>query len=116
EVFLKVHPDYAPTRFWAFDGVVPGPLFRAKYGEPVMVRFQNHLPSVKAAQNFGIAEMTTHLHNGHTPSESDGNPVNYFNSANDPNAINPLGFKDQHYPNVRAGYTKRGDRIGDPTE
>ena len=28
--------------------------------------------------------MTTHLHNGHTPSESDGNPVNYFNSINDP--------------------------------
>jgi len=116
EVFLKVHPDYAPTRFWGFDGLVPGPLFRAKYGEPVMVRFHNHLPSVKGAQNFGIAEMTTHLHNGHTPSESDGNPVNYFNSANDPNAINPLGYKDQHYPNVRAGYTNRGDRIGDPTE
>ena len=32
---LQLHPDYAPTRFWAFDGVVPGPLIRAKYGEPV---------------------------------------------------------------------------------
>ena len=49
-----------------------------------MVRFQNNLPSVKIPQAFGIAEMTTHLHNGHTPSESDGNPVNYFNSINDP--------------------------------
>jgi len=60
---------------------------------------------VKTPQAFGIAEITTHLHNGHTPSESDGNPVNYFNSINDPNAINPLGFKDQHYPNVLAGFT-----------
>ena len=60
---------------------------------------------MKTPQNFGIAEMTTHLHNGHTPSESDGNPVNYFNSINDPNAVNPYGFKDQHYPNVYAGFT-----------
>ena len=99
-----------------FDGVVPGPLFRAKYGEPFMVRFHNHLPSVKIPQAFGIAEISTHLHNGHTPSESDGNPVNYFNSVNDPNAVNPDGFKDQHYPNVRAGFTARGDMVGDPTE
>ena len=104
ECFIKVHPDYAPTRFFAFDGVVPGPLIQAKYGEPVLVRYKNKLPSVKIPQDFGIAEMTTHLHNGHTPSESDGNPVNYFNSINDPNAVNPLGFKDQHYPNVYAGF------------
>ena len=60
---------------------------------------------MKTPQDYGIAEMTTHLHNGHTPSESDGNPVNYFNSINDPNAVNPHGFKDQHYPNVLAGFT-----------
>jgi FtsP/CotA-like multicopper oxidase with cupredoxin domain len=104
ECFIKVHPDYAATRFFAFDGVVPGPLIKAKYGEPVLVRYKNKLPSVKVPQNYGIAEMTTHLHNGHTPSESDGNPVNYFNSINDPNAVNPNGFKDQHYPNVLAGF------------
>ena len=98
---LNLHPDYARTKAWGFDGLVPGPLFRVKYGEPVMVRFHNHLPSVKIPQAYGIAEMTTHLHNGHTPSESDGNPVNYFNSVNDPNTVNPDGFKDQHYPNVQ---------------
>ena len=113
---IKFHPDYGTTTAWCFDGQVPGPLFQAHYGEPIMVRFHNHLPSVTQPQAFGIAEMTTHLHNGHTPSESDGNPVNYFNSINDPNPINPLGFKDQHYPNVLAGYTARGDKIGDPTE
>ena len=116
EVMLKMHPDYGLTKWWGFDGVVPGPLFRAKYGEPVMVRFNNQLPSTSVPQAYGIAEMTTHLHNGHTPSESDGNPVNYFNSINDPNAINPHGYKDQHYPNVRAGYTARGDLVGNPNE
>jgi FtsP/CotA-like multicopper oxidase with cupredoxin domain len=110
------HPDYAPTTIWGFDGQFPGPNFHAKYGEPIMVRFHNHLPSVTKPQNFGIAEMTTHLHNGHTPSESDGYPLNYFNSINDPNPVNPHGFKDQHYPNVLAGYTARGDLVGDPRE
>jgi FtsP/CotA-like multicopper oxidase with cupredoxin domain len=110
EDFIQLHPDLpAKTRFFCFhddsgNPVVPGPLIRAKYGEPVLVRYKNKLPSVKTAQDFGIAEMTTHLHNGHTPSESDGNPVNYFNSINDPNAVNPKGFKDQHYPNVLAGF------------
>ena len=112
----KFHPDYGATTVWGFDGEVPGPLIQARYGEPIMVRFHNHLPSVSVPQAFGIAEMTTHLHNAHTPSESDGNPVNYFNSINDPNPINPMGFKDQHYPNVYAGFTARGDSIGDPNE
>jgi FtsP/CotA-like multicopper oxidase with cupredoxin domain len=125
ETGIKLHPDYAPTTAWAFDGNLPGPLIQAKYGEPILVRFHNHLPSIKKPQAFGIAEMTTHLHNGHTPSESDGNPVNYFNSINDGydaktnpggNAVNPNGFKDQHYPNVYAGYTARGDSVGDPRE
>jgi hypothetical protein len=84
ETKLRLHPDYGYTTMWAFDDVVPGPLIQAKYGEPILVRFRNHLPSVTKPQAFGIAEITTHLHNAHTPSESDGNPVNYFNSINDP--------------------------------
>jgi FtsP/CotA-like multicopper oxidase with cupredoxin domain len=116
EATHKFHPDYGGTTIWGFDGQLPGPLIKANYGEPILVRFHNHLPSCKVPQSFGIAEMTTHLHNAHTPSESDGNPVNYFNSINDPNPINPMGFKDQHYPNVLAGFTARGDSVGDPTE
>ena len=122
---LKLHPDYSPTTVWAFDGQVPGPQIQAKYGEPIVVRFHNHLPSVTIPQAFGIAEITTHLHNAHTPSESDGNPVNFFNSINDTGPIdpvthqpvNPHGFKDQHYPNVLAGFTDpRFAPYGDPTE
>ena len=125
----RLHPDYGFTTVWGFDGVVPGPLIQAKYGEPVLVRFQNSLPSVKVPQAFGIAEMTTHLHNGHTPTESDGNPVDFFNSINDTGPlavdpetgqkvpVNPHGFKDQHYPNVYAGYFERSNNsIGDPAE
>jgi FtsP/CotA-like multicopper oxidase with cupredoxin domain len=112
----KFHPDYAATTVWGFDGQVPGPIIHARYGEPIVVRFHNHLPSIKVPQSFGIAEITTHVHNAHTPTESDGNPVDFFNSINDPNEINPLGFKDQHYPNVYAGFAARGDAVGDQRE
>ena len=47
EAQVKLHPDYATTKVWGFDGLVPGPRIQAKYGEPIMVRFHNHLPSVK---------------------------------------------------------------------
>ena len=108
ESAIRVHPDYGTTTVWGFDGIVPGPVIKATYGEPIMVRFYNDLPSVKRPQAFGIAEMSTHLHNSHTPTESDGNPLDYFNSVNDPCPLNPLGFKDQHYPNVYAGYQAYG--------
>ena len=87
ETTQKFHPSYSPTTVWGFDGQVPGPLIRANYGEPVLVRFQNNLPSVKVPQSFGIAEMTTHLHNAHTPTESDGYPVDFFNSSYDTGPI-----------------------------
>jgi len=126
EAPVKFHPGYNDTTVWGFDGQVPGGRIVARYGEPVLVRFHNELPALAKPQAFGIAEMTTHLHNGHTPSESDGNPVNYFcskdelaaNLATNPHkyAAGFKGFKDQHYPNVYAGYTARGDLVGDPTE
>lgn len=112
----KFDKNYAPSTIWGFDGVYPGGRINARYGEPVMVRFNNELPSKASHVGFGIPEISTHLHNGHTPSESDGNPVNFFNSINDPNPVNPFGFKDQHYPNVYAGYTARNDLVGDPAE
>jgi FtsP/CotA-like multicopper oxidase with cupredoxin domain len=39
--------------------------------------------------------VSTHLHNAHTPSESDGFPCDFFS---------PGQFYDQHYPNALAGF------------
>ena len=107
EANAKLHPDYSPTTYW---GRRHGPRAAGprQYGEPVMIRYHNKLPSVKKAQAFGIAEMSTHLHNGHTPSESDGNPLDYFGSEHDPTPTCPHGYRDQHYPNVYVGVTKYG--------
>jgi len=113
---VKLHPDYGPTTLWAFDGTYPGPVIQANYGEPLMLRLHNHLPSVRQEPDFGIAEMATHLHNAHTPTESDGFPNDYVNSINDPNTINPHGFKDHHYLNAYAGFAAAGTTVGDPRE
>ena len=116
EAHVQLHPDYGYTTIWGFDGRYPGPLVQANYGEPVLVRFHNNLPSVNVPQPFGVAEIAPHLHNGHTPTESDGFPNDYINSVNDPKPLNPYGFKDQHYPGVYAGWNAPGDSVGNPRE
>ena len=116
EARQKFHPSWNASKIWGFDGRYPGPRFNTFYGEPTLVRFNNQLPSRRRHVGFGMPEMTVHLHNAHSPSESDGNPVDYFNSINDPNEVNPFGFKDYHYSNVYAGYTARNDLVGDPNE
>src|SRR5262249_16937313 len=79
KVYYHVHQGIAPTKMspdlpmqmlWGFDGTVPGPTYVARYGDPVLVRNVNELPGDNGG--FGIPSVTTHLHNGHTPSESDG--------------------------------------------
>src|SRR5215471_1635456 len=91
---VSVHQQLPLQTLWTFDGISPGPLYIARYGEPILVRNVNNLPANNGG--FGKNEVTTHLHNGHTPSESDGFPC-FFD--------NPGQFYDHHYPNVLAGFT-----------
>ncbi len=95
-----------PNTAWAFDGEFPGPMFRVRYGEPWFVRIHNDLPAGPSALGFGNPVITTHLHNFHTPSESDGNPL-YYNY--------PGHYYDHHYPALKAGVNQFGG-IGNPNE
>jgi hypothetical protein len=52
--------------------MLPGPTFVAHYNEPIFVRIFNELPA--ASIGFGSPEISTHLHNLHCASESDGFP------------------------------------------
>jgi FtsP/CotA-like multicopper oxidase with cupredoxin domain len=103
----RFHPDWGTSTMWGFEGRYPGPTFHAHYGKPILVRRKNSLPEDHVG--FGIPEITTHLHNGHTPSESDGNPVDY---------VLPGQVKDHFYPNIYAGYDQYKDQhpLGDPRE
>lgn len=74
---------------WLFNGSTPGETLVARYGEPVFVRRYNNLPAVENALiPFGYPATTTHLHNAHTASESDGFPMDF---------MEPGEFWDHHY-------------------
>jgi FtsP/CotA-like multicopper oxidase with cupredoxin domain len=96
------HPD-APydkgSVSWGFDGSTPGPTYHARYGEPVLVRRYNELPTVGVSKvSFALPSTTTHLHNGHTASESDGQPQDWIDSGE---------FWDHHYGNFPARHDPR---------
>lgn len=88
----RFHRDYLPSYIWGFNGQYPGPTILNAYGAPTIVRFKNNLPT--STSSFGTNKTTIHLHNGHTPSESDGFAGDFFATGL---------FKDNHYPNAYAG-------------
>jgi FtsP/CotA-like multicopper oxidase with cupredoxin domain len=119
EMQWQYHPDPPYTKYkegtqeiekvswsWGFQAVTddpskpspstPGPTYAARYGEPVLVRRYNDLPPIGQAKvNFALPSTTSHLHNAHTASESDGNPVDWIDTGE---------FWDHHYGNFPAGH------------
>ncbi len=94
----QFHPDLPPSTVWGFNGYPMGETYVANYGEPFLIRYYNDLPENGDGTGFGKPEVTIHLHNAHTASESDGNPNNFF----------PPGTHwDNHYAMVLAGDDER---------
>jgi FtsP/CotA-like multicopper oxidase with cupredoxin domain len=98
------HSDLLPSYFWGFNGKYPAQTILNAYGASTLVRFKNNLPTTTSS--FGRNEMTIHLHNGHTASESDGFAGDFFGTGL---------FKDNHYANAYAGIDAFGGN-GDPRE
>src|SRR6266478_4690480 len=90
------HPELPPNVVWGYGGILPGPTIHARYGEPALVRMRNNLP--KNHIGFGLPSIATHLHNGHTASESDGFPGDFHDSGT---------FYDHHYANWPAAADPR---------
>jgi FtsP/CotA-like multicopper oxidase with cupredoxin domain len=107
------HPDLPVQTVWGFDDGTgtrsPGPTYQAFYGRPQLTRNINSLPSITEKNNtgFGMASVSTHLHNAHNPSESDGNPCDFYTNGR---------FCDQYYPNVLAGFNSDHEPNGDINE
>jgi FtsP/CotA-like multicopper oxidase with cupredoxin domain len=106
------NPNYPAQPIWGFaptgpngtvgDAVTPGPTFRARYGRPIICRFRNELPVDHVG--FGTPEISMHLHNLHTPSESDGFPGDFWSATRaGPTLAGQGQFKDHFYPNAYAG-------------
>ena len=81
------------------------------------MRYQNNLPSVKIPQALRHRRDDDPSAQRPHPVRERRQPGQLLQFLNDPNAVNPYGFKDQHYPNVYAGFTdpKYGP-AGDPRE
>ncbi len=95
--------------------VFPGPRINAEYARPALVRFENHLDIDNGTDpmDFGSPNRSfiTHLHNGHTAAESDGNPAHGFRR------FSPLGRltheaayePGESVDNLYLGYPAGGD-------
>ncbi|HEX8180714.1 MAG TPA: multicopper oxidase domain-containing protein [Pyrinomonadaceae bacterium] len=103
---VSMHPQLPIQTIWGFNGITPGPMIVANYNEPILVRQRNQLPLV-GNNGFGFGSVSTHLHNGHTPPESDGFPCFFFT---------PGQFYDYHYPIVYAGVKSTHPGTGDIRE
>ena len=90
------HRELPLDDVWLFNGMFPGPRIHARVDRPVMIRFKNNLPNLADHKGYGRPSTSTHLHNGHTESESDGNPLDTIDCGE---------WKDQFYLNKRAGFT-----------
>ena len=109
------HPELPTQTMWGYDGMVPGPTIAARYGEPVLVRIFNDLPAQHVGS--GTPEISTHLHNAHTASESDGYPGDYYSASKaGPTLLYPGKYKDHLYPNCYAGFDQYRATGGDPRE
>ena len=96
------------STIYGFNGTFPGPRINAEYGKPVLVRFENHLdenPLGLDRQDFGAPDWSflTHLHNGHTAPESDGNPHYSMRYGPKYQGYLPQTFCDNLYLNWPAG-------------
>lgn len=114
------NPSYPAQRVWTYQAKNPdlsilSPVVFAHYGHPVLCRIYNDLPANHVG--FGAPEISTHLHNLHTGSESDGFPGDYYSASKAGPALTaPGGFKDHLYSNIYAGYDELQNGIGDYRE
>src|SRR3954453_2904190 len=103
-----------PGTIYGFNGAFPGALINAEYGRPVILRLENQLdvlPSGCDRQDFGAPNHSflTHLHNGHTACESDGQPhyaahrFGPFGREHERAAFEPGEWIDNMYLNYPAG-------------
>ena len=124
----KSGAQYLPSStIYGFNGTFPGPRINAEYGRPALVRFENHLdenPYNLARQDFGAPNYSflTHLHNGHTAPESDGQPHytwHRFTTLGDSDRARDIDNLGKHYRaawepgewvnQLYAGYPAGGD-------
>jgi spore coat protein A len=100
EFYGKIHRDVQATRFWGYGNSMPGPTIEARSREPILVEWQNQLPTkhfLPIDQNLMGAEKdkpevrtVVHVHGAKVPPGSDGYPEDWYV---------PGQAKTYYYPN-----------------
>ena len=104
--FHQNFPVQHQNSVWTFDGTMPPKLLMVRYGQPILMRHYNALPIDPAAnKGFGLHTISTHMHNGHNPAESDGVAQAFFF---------PGQFYDYRWPIQLAGYDTVNTGATDP--
>jgi spore coat protein A len=94
------------TEVWGYNAIFPGPTVEASSGRQVVIRQWNELP----------VPVSTHLHGGKTPPESDGYPTDLIlpnahgrgssaHTGHSSTAGHSHFFKDYRYPNYQRAAT-----------
>jgi FtsP/CotA-like multicopper oxidase with cupredoxin domain len=100
----RYHLHLPEETVWGYDGLVPGPTFVTRLGQPVMLRVRNELPQNHVG--YGSPEISTHLHGGHVGPAADGFAGSYYSPTRaGPMLRHPGAFCDHHYPQ----YPSAGD-------
>jgi FtsP/CotA-like multicopper oxidase with cupredoxin domain len=91
------------STIYGFNGTFPGPMVNFEYGKPAIIRFENDLdlnPLCVTRGDFGAPDWAflTHLHNGHTAPESDGQPNHMQDNEG---GYQPAQWCDNLYLNTR---------------
>lgn len=104
KVKIDSRPGTKETNILGYNGQWPGPLFAARVGDPMVIRFVN-----KTADY-----MSVHLHGGHGPAHSDGHPTFVIPKETEEDNSKAAGYwqnhRDYYYPHtVPAVGTDRKD-------
>jgi FtsP/CotA-like multicopper oxidase with cupredoxin domain len=113
---LRANPKFRITSdtsipdqtIWGFNlggndsPMFPGPTILTHYQQPLLIRRFNELPPQAQNGGFGVPETSSHLHNFHSGSESDGGPCRYFFRGqyfDYYSTMQQAGFNSDHQPN-----------------
>jgi spore coat protein A, manganese oxidase len=109
----KAHRDLPSTTMWGYNGMWPGPTFEVREGQPVSVRWLNHLPTKHflpldytihgEGQDVPEVRTVTHVHGARVMPDSDGYPDAWITSDGRNGSVRPAD--PCHYPNDQPATT-----------
>jgi spore coat protein A len=91
EIYARAHRDLQPTRFWSYNGAVPGPTIHARQGTELLIEWRNELPTKHflpidhrlhgAEADKPQVRTVVHVHGAKAQHESDGYPEDWYTAG-----------------------------------